>query len=372
MHRIGFVLFPGANILSTAPVSTFEVANFCAGKPFYELQILSENGGPVRTSWGITIDTEAFGDPDFDTLLIGAGTEIEEATPKLLEFIARGATVSRRVGSPLHWCVHPCAGRDSRRSARDDSLGIRTRAASSVSAGEGRSRSHLPDRRAGVDVGGDDGGHRSRAGDDREGPGRRNCTRGGEEDGGLSPARRWPVTILDAAGVGAEIGSHPERLELCPPQSENGAFRGATRRGSESEPTPVQPRLPRRDRAVAREGGREPPRRSGTAPDGTRATAHRRRGAAKQGSPTANECDGRSYARSDNRHKLSGVRGKPRLNRSATPRAPGRSSAKTRRTRSPTPTARPASQRPLRPGLARPALHTRRAAQKTAMSQRNL
>ena len=100
MHRIGFVLFPGANILSTAPISTFEMANFCAGKPFYELQILSENGGPVRTSWGITIETEAFGDPDFDTLLLGAGTEIEVATPKLLEFIAKGATVSRRVAAP--------------------------------------------------------------------------------------------------------------------------------------------------------------------------------------------------------------------------------------------------------------------------------
>jgi transcriptional regulator GlxA family with amidase domain len=100
MHRIGFVLYPGAQILSTAPVSVFEMANLTAGKPFYELQIFSENGGPVRTSWGITVDTEAFGDPDFDTLLIGAGTEIETGTPKLLEFIAKGATVSRRVAAP--------------------------------------------------------------------------------------------------------------------------------------------------------------------------------------------------------------------------------------------------------------------------------
>jgi len=100
MHRIGFVLFPGAQILSTAPVSVFEMANLTAGKPFYELRIFSENGGPVRTSWGITIETEAFGDPDFDTLLIGAGTEIEAATPKLLEFIAKAATVSRRVAAP--------------------------------------------------------------------------------------------------------------------------------------------------------------------------------------------------------------------------------------------------------------------------------
>ena len=100
MHRIGFVLFPGANILSTAPISVFEVANLSAGKPFYELQILSEKGGPVRTSWGITVETEAFGEPDFDTLLIGAGTEIEVGSPKILEFIGTGATVSRRVAAP--------------------------------------------------------------------------------------------------------------------------------------------------------------------------------------------------------------------------------------------------------------------------------
>jgi transcriptional regulator GlxA family with amidase domain len=100
MHRIGFVIFPGAQILCTAPISVFEMANKTSGKPFYDVRILSDNGGPVRTSVGITIETEAFGEPDFDTLLIGAGTEIEPATPKLLEFIAKGLGVSRRIAAP--------------------------------------------------------------------------------------------------------------------------------------------------------------------------------------------------------------------------------------------------------------------------------
>jgi transcriptional regulator GlxA family with amidase domain len=100
VHRIGFVLFPDAQILSTAPISVFEMANVTLGKPFYDVKVLSENGGPVRTSVGITVGTEAFGEPDFDTLLIGAGTEIEKATPKLLEFIERGVAVSRRVAAP--------------------------------------------------------------------------------------------------------------------------------------------------------------------------------------------------------------------------------------------------------------------------------
>jgi transcriptional regulator GlxA family with amidase domain len=100
VHRIGFVIFQGANILCTAPISVFEMANQASGKPFYDVRILSDGGGPVRTSVGITIETEAFGEPDFDTLLIGAGTEIEPATPKLLEFIAKGLGVSRRIAAP--------------------------------------------------------------------------------------------------------------------------------------------------------------------------------------------------------------------------------------------------------------------------------
>jgi len=100
VHRIGFVIFPGAQILCTAPIAVFEMANQTSGKSFYDVRILSDGGGPVRTSVGITIETEAFGEPDFDTLLIGAGTEIEPATPKLLEFIAKGLGVSRRIAAP--------------------------------------------------------------------------------------------------------------------------------------------------------------------------------------------------------------------------------------------------------------------------------
>jgi transcriptional regulator GlxA family with amidase domain len=100
VHRIGFVLFPGAQILSTAPISVFEMANLTLGKPFYGVSILSETGGPIRTSVGITVETEAFGEPDFDTLLIGAGTEIEVGTPKLSEFLRKGLAVARRIAAP--------------------------------------------------------------------------------------------------------------------------------------------------------------------------------------------------------------------------------------------------------------------------------
>ncbi len=100
MHRIGYVIYPGTQIFSTAPLSVFETANFTLGRPFYDARVLSETGGLVRTSFGITVETEMFSSPDFDTLLIGGGTLIEESTPKLREFIRAAATQSRRVAAP--------------------------------------------------------------------------------------------------------------------------------------------------------------------------------------------------------------------------------------------------------------------------------
>jgi transcriptional regulator GlxA family with amidase domain len=100
VHRIGLVIYPGLQILSTAPVAVFETANQTLGKPFYEVVMLSETGGPIRTSAGFTLSSEAFGEPDFDTLMIGAGNAIETASPALVDFIQRGLNTSRRVAAP--------------------------------------------------------------------------------------------------------------------------------------------------------------------------------------------------------------------------------------------------------------------------------
>ena len=100
MHRIGFVIFPDLQIMSTAPIAVFETANMTLGKPFYDVVVLSESGGTVRTSMGLTIGSELLGEPDFDTLMIGAGTVITAASPALVDFIQRGIKISRRVAAP--------------------------------------------------------------------------------------------------------------------------------------------------------------------------------------------------------------------------------------------------------------------------------
>jgi transcriptional regulator GlxA family with amidase domain len=100
MHRIGLVIFPGVQVMSLGPVSVFEMANVTAGETFYDIRLLSEKGGLVRTSIGIEIGTEAFGTSDFDTLLVGAATEIEAASAALLAFVRSAMDASRRVAAP--------------------------------------------------------------------------------------------------------------------------------------------------------------------------------------------------------------------------------------------------------------------------------
>jgi transcriptional regulator GlxA family with amidase domain len=100
MHQIGYVIYPGTQIFSTAPLSVFETANATLERPFYDARVLSETGGPVRTSFGISIETEAFSAPDFDTLLVGGGTFVEETTPGLRAFIREAASLSRRIAAP--------------------------------------------------------------------------------------------------------------------------------------------------------------------------------------------------------------------------------------------------------------------------------
>jgi transcriptional regulator GlxA family with amidase domain len=100
MHRVGLIIFPGVQVHSLAPISVFEMANLAAGQPFYELTVLSEAGGAVRTSVGITIGTEAFTRPDFDTLIVGAATQIQPSTPAMLDFVRQALLAARRVAAP--------------------------------------------------------------------------------------------------------------------------------------------------------------------------------------------------------------------------------------------------------------------------------
>jgi len=75
MRRIGFVLSPGFQVMSFAALSVFEFANMEVGKPVYDVHLLSETGGLMRSSIGVSVVTEPFRTTVFDTLFFCRGTE---------------------------------------------------------------------------------------------------------------------------------------------------------------------------------------------------------------------------------------------------------------------------------------------------------
>lgn len=100
MYRIGFVVFDGFQSMSFAALSVFEYANFMMNKTIYEMRFISENGGLVRSSTGMVIESEPFGQKVFDTVIVGGGTSILESPPVgLLAFINKAQRKSRRVAS---------------------------------------------------------------------------------------------------------------------------------------------------------------------------------------------------------------------------------------------------------------------------------
>jgi len=99
MQRIGYVVFPGFQAMSFAALSVFEFANIAAKEDIYEVHVLSEHGGWVKSSTGLAIETEAFHSPRYDTLIVGGGVDIQVASPGLVKFVQKALKSSRRLAS---------------------------------------------------------------------------------------------------------------------------------------------------------------------------------------------------------------------------------------------------------------------------------
>jgi len=99
MHRIGFVVSPGFQLMSFAALSAFEFANLSAPRPFYDVQVMSEAGGPVKSSLGLGLETAAFDDAVYDTVIFGGDLGGSDASPGVVDFVRRSAASARRVAS---------------------------------------------------------------------------------------------------------------------------------------------------------------------------------------------------------------------------------------------------------------------------------
>jgi transcriptional regulator GlxA family with amidase domain len=102
MRRVGLIVPNDFQLLNLAPLAAFELVNLPPAQSRYEIHLLSEHGGPVRSSSGLVIETTAFGDPTFDTLIVGAITRFDELPPStasLIAFVQEVAKVSKRTAS---------------------------------------------------------------------------------------------------------------------------------------------------------------------------------------------------------------------------------------------------------------------------------
>jgi transcriptional regulator GlxA family with amidase domain len=101
MHRVGFIVPQRFQLMSLAALTAFEIVNLPPADQRYDIHLLSEHGGPVRSSSGMTLETEAFGDPAFDTVIMGSITEMDmpSSDATMIAFVQEAAKASRRIAS---------------------------------------------------------------------------------------------------------------------------------------------------------------------------------------------------------------------------------------------------------------------------------
>jgi len=99
MKRVAFIVFPGFQILDLASMTVFEVANLNLQAPAYEIHLLSEYGGAVPSSVGVAVETQPFGEMEFDTVILLGAIKMEAASAGLLAYLQTQQAKVRRMAS---------------------------------------------------------------------------------------------------------------------------------------------------------------------------------------------------------------------------------------------------------------------------------
>ncbi|WP_321796718.1 GlxA family transcriptional regulator [Caballeronia sp. J97] len=100
MHRVGYLLSEGFQVMALASQSVFEYANHTAGEAFYSIENYSTAGGEVRSSLGMKIDTRPITPRTAMNTWIAAGVNDPLASPApagVLAFLRRTAKRARRI-----------------------------------------------------------------------------------------------------------------------------------------------------------------------------------------------------------------------------------------------------------------------------------
>jgi transcriptional regulator GlxA family with amidase domain len=104
-RTIVFVLFPDFQMLDVCgPLETFDMGARLAGRHNYELKLVSPDGGPVRSSSGVSLLSEPMATlarKPIDTLIVPGGYGVLDASEdaRIVRWVRKHAPRARRAGS---------------------------------------------------------------------------------------------------------------------------------------------------------------------------------------------------------------------------------------------------------------------------------
>lgn len=101
MHRIGYVLADGFQVMALGSQAVFEFANLVVGDTHYGVQNYSADGGDVRSSLGLMVGTRPLTSRSTaDTWLVAGVLDPVKVLPSqnVVDFVRRAAPKARRVG----------------------------------------------------------------------------------------------------------------------------------------------------------------------------------------------------------------------------------------------------------------------------------
>ncbi|WP_248747756.1 GlxA family transcriptional regulator [Pseudomonas sp. MWU12-2037] len=109
MIRVGIILFPGFQALTLATGTVFEHANLEVEREVYQVDLLSEHGGTVKSSIGFSVETQPFGVQDYDTLVVVGDNDLVPGTTGLIDYLRGAPAFARRITSACTGSFHLAA-----------------------------------------------------------------------------------------------------------------------------------------------------------------------------------------------------------------------------------------------------------------------
>ena len=93
------MLPPDFATLSFAPLTVFEVANVVLQEKFYDVHAVTPSGGPLRSNFGMVVETQRMSDFELDTVLLGAPPDVRGAPREIIAALKDGPSKYRRIAS---------------------------------------------------------------------------------------------------------------------------------------------------------------------------------------------------------------------------------------------------------------------------------